>query len=146
MPVLRCLSLWGSIIYWGLADYRARERAMSLLFQIAGRSGRAKEANVLVQTGDAEFFKSYLNDYEDFIKDELDFLEIAHYPPFASLARILIAHKDESKAGKITLDTVTKLKEFEDIEIVGSGKAPVERSPINIDLIFCCVLKIVCHY
>jgi primosomal protein N' (replication factor Y) len=111
----------------GLADYRARERAMSLLFQIAGRSGRAKEANVIVQTGDAEFFKSYLNDYEEFIQDELAFLEMANYPPFASLARILIAHKDESKAGKITLDTVTKLKAFQDIEIVGHGKAPVER-------------------
>ncbi|WP_067331629.1 primosomal protein N' [Sulfurovum riftiae] len=111
----------------GLADYRARERAMSLLFQIAGRSGRAKEANVIVQTGDAEFFKTYLNDYEDFIKDELAFLEMAGYPPFVSLARILIAHKDEAKAGKITLDTVTKLKVFEEIEIVGHGKAPVER-------------------
>lgn len=111
----------------GLADYRARERAMSLLFQIAGRSGRAKEANVIVQTGDAAFFKNYLSDYELFIKDELAFLEMAHYPPFASLARILIAHKDESKASKITLDTVTKLKTFEDIEIVGHGKAPVER-------------------
>jgi len=111
----------------GLADYRARERAMSLLFQIAGRSGRAKEADVIVQTGDAEFFKSYLNDYEEFIKDELAFLEMANYPPFASLARILIAHKDERKAGKITLDTVTKLKAFKDVEIVGHGKAPVER-------------------
>jgi len=111
----------------GLADYRARERAMSLLFQIAGRSGRSKEANVIVQTGDAEFFKHYLNDYEDFIKDELVFLEMADYPPFVSLARILIAHKDEAKAGKITLDTVTKLKEFKEIEIIGHGKAPVER-------------------
>ncbi|BAF73075.1 primosomal protein N' [Sulfurovum sp. NBC37-1] len=111
----------------GLADYRARERAVSLLFQVAGRSGRAKEGQVIVQTGDAEFFKNYLHDYEDFIKDELVFLEMAGYPPFASLARILIAHKDEAKAGKITLDTVTKLKEFGDIEIVGHGKAPVER-------------------
>jgi len=111
----------------GLADYRARERAMSLLFQIAGRSGRAKEAEVIVQTGDPEFFQTYLSDYELFIKDELAFLEMADYPPFVSLARILIAHKDESKAGKITLDTVTKLKAFKDIEIVGSGKAPVER-------------------
>jgi primosomal protein N' (replication factor Y) len=68
-----------------------------------------------------------LSDYELFIKDELAFLEMADYPPFVSLARILIAHKDESKAGKITLDTVTKLKAFKDIEIVGSGKAPVER-------------------
>ncbi len=111
----------------GLADYRARERAMSLLFQIAGRSGRAKEANVIVQTGDAAFFKNYLLNYELFIKDELAFLEMANYPPFATLARILIAHKDESKAGKITLDTVTKLKAFKDVEIVGHGKAPVER-------------------
>jgi len=111
----------------GLADYRARERAMSLLFQIAGRSGRAKEAQVLVQTADARFFQTYLDDYECFIKDELAFLEMADYPPFVSLARILIAHKDESKAGKVTLDTVTKLKAFKEIEIVGSGKAPVER-------------------
>jgi len=111
----------------GLADYRARERAMSLLFQIAGRSGRAKKAEVIVQTGDPEFFKTYLSDYEMFIKDELAFLEMADYPPFVSLSRILIAHKDEAKAGKIALDTVTKLKAFKDVEIVGSGKAPVER-------------------
>ncbi len=111
----------------GLADYRARERAISLLFQIAGRSGRAKAAQIIVQTGDPEFFQTYLSDYELFIKDELAFLEMAEYPPFASLARILIAHKDESKASKITLDTVTKLKAFEEVEIVGQGKAPVEK-------------------
>jgi len=111
----------------GLADYRARERAMSLLFQIAGRSGRASEAEVLIQTADREFFAPYLEDYGRFIRDELAFLEAAQYPPFASLARILIAHKEESKAGKITLDTVTKLKAFEAVEIVGSGKAPIER-------------------
>ncbi len=111
----------------GLSDYRARERAMSLFFQIAGRSGRAKAAEVIIQTGNPEFFKSYLQDYETFIKDELGFLEMLHYPPFATLARILISHKDDSKAGKITLDTVTKLKGYDDIEIVGHGKAPIEK-------------------
>ena len=111
----------------GLSDYRARERAVSLLFQIAGRSGRAKEAEVIVQTGDAAFFEQYLEDYEAFMKDELAFLKMAEYPPFVSLARILIAHKDEAKASKITLDTVTKLKAFKEIEIVGHGKAGVEK-------------------
>ena len=111
----------------GLSDYRARERAVSLLFQIAGRSGRAKEAEVIVQTGDAAFFEQYLQDYEAFMKDELGFLKMAQYPPFVSLARILIAHKDEAKASKITLDTVTKLKAFKEIEIVGHGKAGVEK-------------------
>jgi primosomal protein N' (replication factor Y) len=111
----------------GLADYRARERAMSLLFQIAGRSGRAKEARVIIQTANSDLFLPYLENYEQFIQEELDFLEMADYPPFATLARILIAHKEESKASKITLDVVTKLKAFEEIELVGSGKAPVER-------------------
>jgi primosomal protein N' (replication factor Y) len=49
------------------------------------------------------------------------------YPPFVTLARILISHTKEEKASKTTLDTVTKLKEFKDIEIVGHGKAPIER-------------------
>ncbi len=111
----------------GMADYRSRERAMSLLFQIAGRSGRAKEAEVLIQTADPAQFEPYLGDYESFLKDELLFLEIAQYPPFVSLARLLIAHKDESKASKITMDTVGKLKAFDDVEIVGHGKAPIER-------------------
>ena len=62
-----------------------------------------------------------------FMKDELAFLKMADYPPFVSLARILIAHKDETKASKITLDTVTKLKAFKEVEIVGHGKAGVEK-------------------
>jgi len=110
----------------GLSDYRARERAMSLLIQIAGRSGRAKSANILIQTSNADFFKLYLSDYEAFLKDEMDFVR-DFYPPFVSLARILISHVKDEKAGKITLDTVTKLKAFSDLEIVGQGKAPVER-------------------
>ena len=110
----------------GLSDYRARERAMSLLIQIAGRSGRAKSANILIQTSNADFFKLYLSDYEAFLKDEMDFVR-DFYPPFVSLARILISHVKDEKAGKITLDTVTKLKAFADLEIVGQGKAPVER-------------------
>ena len=110
----------------GLGDYRARERAMSLLIQIAGRSGRAKSADIIIQSANADFFKMYINDYEAFLKDEMMFVEDM-YPPFVSLARILISHVKEEKAGKITLDTVTKLKEFEGVEIVGQGKAPIER-------------------
>ncbi|MBU1669074.1 primosomal protein N' [bacterium] len=110
----------------GLSDYRARERAMSLLIQIAGRSGRAKRANIIIQSANADFFQLYLNDYESFLKDEMEFVRDM-YPPFVSLARILISDKKEDKASKLTLDTVTKLKVFEGVEIVGHGKAPIER-------------------
>ncbi len=110
----------------GLADYRARERAMSLLIQIAGRSGRAKEARVLIQTNNEEMFIPYLQDYEAFLKDELMFVKDL-YPPFVSLARILIAHKDQKKAMDLTAGIVQKLSLFPEIEIVGHGKAPIER-------------------
>ncbi len=110
----------------GLADYRARERAVSLLIQIAGRSGRAKEAQVMIQTNNKEMFIPYLNDYEKFLEEELLFVEDL-YPPFVTLARILIADKDRVKAETLTAETVHKLSGFEEIEIVGHGKAPIER-------------------
>jgi primosomal protein N' (replication factor Y) len=110
----------------GLSDYRARERAVSLLHQIAGRSGRRKASEVIVQSSQKEYFQPYLYDYEKFLKDEAEFARDL-YPPFVSLARILIADKDSTKAEKKTAGIVEKLKYFGDIEIVGSGKAPVEK-------------------
>lgn len=110
----------------GLSDYKARERAMALLVQIAGRSGRAKNAKVIIQTQNSDFFSMYLNDYEAFLQDEMLFVEDL-YPPFVSLARILVSDTQEARASKVTLDTVTQLKRFDDIEIVGQGKAPIER-------------------
>ncbi len=110
----------------GLADWRAKERAMSLLVQVAGRSGRAKEARVTVQTNNQEMFTPYLEDYEKFLKDELEFAR-GLYPPFVSLARILIAHKEQAKAEALTTQIAGKLSRFPKIEIVGQGKAPIER-------------------
>ena len=110
----------------GVSDYRAREKAMSLLVQIAGRSGRAKSADVIIQSSNGEFFRQYLRDYEEFLKDEMEFMK-DFYPPFVSLARVLIAQKDDLKGAKITLDTVKRLQNFKEIEIVGHGKAPIER-------------------
>ena len=111
---------------FGLADYRARERAMSLLFQIAGRSGRAKSATVIVQTNNPDELTPYLGDYELFLKEEIEFRR-DFYPPFVSLARILIAHKENIKAQNITEEVRKRLELFEEIEIIGSGQAPIER-------------------
>jgi primosomal protein N' (replication factor Y) len=100
---------------------------MSLAVQIAGRSGRAKAAEVLVQTADAEAYAPYMNDYASFLREELAFRKAARYPPFVTLARILIAHKNETKAEALMQQSVEKLRAFEEVEIVGYGKAPIER-------------------
>ena len=114
-----------------LADFRAKERAMSLLFQVAGRSGRAKEAEVIIQSAQKETYEKYLGDYELFLKDELSFREAASYPPFVNLARVLIAKRDKAQAENILQKIIARLKDIQDVEIIGSGAAPIERIANN---------------
>ncbi len=109
----------------GLADYRARERAISLLFQIAGRSGRAKDATILIQSNMSEQFVPYIGDYEKFLDEEMEFRR-DFYPPYVSLARILISHKRATVAEDIMGGVLEKLQSHIEIEVVGSGKAPIE--------------------
>lgn len=107
-------------------SYKARERALSLLIQIAGRSGRKGEGEVIVQTQNKEFFSTYLNecDYEDFLNDELIHRE-GLYPPYIKLAKVIFSHTNGLKV-KDELDKYLKiLKDYQDIEVVGSGQCAI---------------------
>jgi len=109
-------------------DFRARQNALSLAVQIAGRSGRSDKAKVIIQTSNKEFFKKYINDYELFLKDELKYRKDL-YPPYKKLARVLTAHKNEEKAKDIIRETLNCLKQHlqNGVEIVGSGEANIKK-------------------
>ncbi|MHC3993809.1 primosomal protein N' [Thiomicrolovo sp. ZZH C-3] len=109
-----------------LSDYRARERGLSLLLQIAGRSGRKKAARVIVQTFNAEFFSAYVDGYERFLEEEKLFRE-GMYPPYKKLCRVLFAHKKSETAEAAMRQMEAGLKAFAAVEIVGAGKAPIEK-------------------
>ncbi len=108
------------------ADYRARERALSLLIQIAGRSGRKGSATVLVQSFNETFFRRYLDDYELFLRDELKLRE-GRYPPTKKLARLLYAHKNGLKAKEEMEKALEMLRWIDTIEIMGFGASPIEK-------------------
>ncbi len=108
------------------ADFRARERALSLLLQVAGRSGRKGEGKVLVQTGNADFFSHYIDDYEIFLQEELACRE-GLYPPFKKLMKCMVAHKDRAKAMAVLESLQRCLGSAEDVEVVGFGEAPIAR-------------------
>ncbi len=109
-----------------LSDYRAHERALSLLLQISGRSGRKSDAVVLVQSFHEHFFKKYLNNYEDFLEDEKRFR--AHlYPPFKKLARLMFAHKKIDKAHEAMQEVLHVIRAYNRVEIVGFGPSPIEK-------------------
>ena len=109
-----------------MSDYRAREKTLSLLIQIAGRSGRKKSATVLVQSYNRAFFEPYIGKYEQFLEDEKVFRK-GMYPPYKKLARVLFAHKYANKAEEAMQTMIEQLRTGENIEIVGYGPAQIEK-------------------
>jgi primosomal protein N' (replication factor Y) len=109
-----------------MSDYRAREKALSSLIQVAGRSGRKHNAKVLVQTFNEEFFKTYIDNYEDFLEDEKEYRKQL-YPPYKKLCRILFSHKNGLKAMDAMNEMHDCLRKISNIEIVGFGKCAIER-------------------
>jgi len=109
-----------------MSDYRAREKSLSSLIQVAGRSGRAKDATVIIQTFNEDFFKEYIEKYEDFLESEKEFRREL-YPPYKKLCRILFSHKNGLKAREEMQKMRDALTAFSHVEIVGAGKCAIER-------------------
>ncbi len=95
-------------------DFRAEERAFSLVAQLAGRSGRsARGGLVLCQTlaPDAEaIVRAARHDAEGFLAGELERRRELGYPPFASLVRVELASPDPQRAQAAALELADGLR------------------------------------
>jgi primosomal protein N' (replication factor Y) len=69
-----------------------------------------------------------LDDFELFLKDELEFCKDL-YTPYKKLLKVLIAHKNREKGIKILTDIQNRLNHFDmqQVEIVGFGEAPISK-------------------
>ncbi|MEY4504744.1 MAG: hypothetical protein RL154_1040 [Pseudomonadota bacterium] len=108
------------------SDFRAKEKALSLLLQLAGRAGRKGEAEVLIQTQNREFFEKYLQDYEMFLQDE-KLMRANRYPPFIRFCRLIFAFKNINDTKNRTELALKYLQQIDGIEIVGHGEALINR-------------------
>jgi len=81
-------------------DFRAREKTLALAMQVAGRAGRSGQGRVVIQTRQSGFFREYIENYDDFLRDEAEFRD-GLYPPYMRLLRVLISHKNEKAASEI---------------------------------------------
>lgn len=108
----------------GMSDFRAREKTLALVKQIAGRSGRKGYGEVLIQTKNSDFFKTYLDNFEGFLEDELKYRK-GLYPPFKKMLRLMVSHKNEVKA-KEGIEKVAHIAQsFKAVEVVGFGKSMI---------------------
>jgi primosomal protein N' (replication factor Y) len=85
-----------------LPDFRAAERTFQLLTQVAGRAGRGELAGrVLIQTYYPEHYAiqdAVRQDYTSFFEREMHFRRMMQYPPFTSLANVIVRDTNLEKA------------------------------------------------
>jgi primosomal protein N' (replication factor Y) len=96
-----------------LPDFRAAERTFHLVTQVAGRTGRgAREGRVLVQTLNPDhpaIRAAARHDFAAFAAYELPLRELLHYPPFASMIRLVIRGPAEEAASRFALGLAERL-------------------------------------
>ena len=79
-----------------------------------------------MQTKNKYFFDQYIEDYEQFIQDELPFRKDL-YPPFRKLARIIFSHTNENIAQEEMNKSLFELQNFEHIDIIGYGASAIQK-------------------
>jgi primosomal protein N' (replication factor Y) len=132
-PRVTLVGVLGADAPLALPDFRAAERTFQLLTQVAGRSGRGVEpGEVIVQSyfPDHYTFQLAVNQrFEDFYSRESRYRKAMFYPPFTSLAGIMVTDRDPSRAVQMARDVGEFLDSVrsEAVRILGPAPAPLER-------------------
>jgi primosomal protein N' (replication factor Y) (superfamily II helicase) len=115
-----------------LPDFRAGERALQTLVQVAGRAGRGPEGGqVIVQTyspDDPVVSCLKQHAYTPFLNQELKHRQENHYPPFMQLVLLRLSGIEEASVAQ-TAETFSKIlrQQTPGITILGPAPAPVYR-------------------
>ena len=123
----------GADVALGLPDFRAAERTFQLLTQVAGRAGRGQTpGKVVLQT----YFQDHYavqyaarHDFIGFYEKELQFRSWMHYPPYSSLANVLIRSDklDDALQWSGTLGKWFDATRHEGVRVLGPAAAPIMR-------------------
>jgi primosomal protein N' (replication factor Y) len=116
-----------------LPDFRAAERTFQLLTQVAGRAGRGElPGRVLIQTYYPEHYAiqdAVRQDYFSFYERELHFRRMMAYPPFTSLANVIVRDTNLENAIRWSrrLSEYFSPSDGKGIRILGPASAPLAR-------------------
>jgi primosomal protein N' (replication factor Y) (superfamily II helicase) len=115
----------------GFPDFRAAERTFQLLTQVAGRAGRGDSpGKVIVQTFATDHYAVQFaakHDFNGFYDKELRFRSWMHYPPFTSLANVLVRSDKLEEALRISgmIGKWFESKRHEGVRVLGPAAAPI---------------------
>jgi primosomal protein N' (replication factor Y) len=117
----------------GLPDFRAAERTFQLLTQVAGRAGRGDFAGeVVLQTYFPEHYAirhAALHDYVGFYDQEIRYRRWMHYPPFTSVANLLLRSDKLDHAMRYAgiVQRWVERTRMEGVRAIGPAAAPLSR-------------------
>jgi primosomal protein N' (replication factor Y) len=123
----------GADVALGLPDFRAAERTFQLLTQVAGRAGRgASPGKVILQTYFQDHYAVQYAAHHDFIgfyEKELRFRSWMHYPPYSSLANVLVRSDklDDALQWSGKLGKWFDATRHEGVRVLGPAAAPITR-------------------
>ena len=118
------------------ADYRSSERTFQLITQVSGRAGRSvAEGKVVLQSYSPrhyvyKFAANY--DYKGFFRKEENIRQVAQFPPFTRIIRVLFADHDEEYVRGLLKTCYYKIEELKSVygdEIIylDAMKSPIKR-------------------
>lgn len=120
--------------YLAFPDFRAVERTYSMLTQVAGRAGRGDlPGRVVIQTYHPDHYaiQAALNhDDEAFVREEMRFRRIFHYPPYTRMVQLLLRHRQRAVAEKEAEELGRSLNQHplsEGVRVLGPAPAPFEK-------------------
>ncbi|MEZ5846569.1 MAG: primosomal protein N' [Geminicoccaceae bacterium] len=128
-PKLTFVGVVDADIGLGGGDLRAAERTFQLLYQLAGRAGRAdRPGRVLIQTREPghPVMQALANgDRKGFIDAELAERREAHMPPFGRLAALILSGPDHRIVSEEARRLANIAPDLETVLILGPAPAPL---------------------
>ncbi len=116
-----------------MPDFRAAERTFQLMTQVAGRAGRGElPGRVLIQTFYPEHYAiqdAIKQDYTAFYERELHYRQVMAYPPFTSLANVIVRDSKLEKAVAWSRELSQYFAPFNGsaVRVLGPASAPLAR-------------------
>ena len=133
IPNVTLVGVVGSDAALGFPDFRAAERTLQLLTQVAGRAGRGETpGKVVLQT----FFPDHYaiqyaaaHDYRGFYEKEARFRSWMHYPPFNAVSKVLVRSPKlkEALTWSGILGKWFEATRLEGVRVIGPAAAPIVR-------------------
>jgi len=111
-------------------DFRAAERTFDVIAQVAGRSGRARAGEAIVQTYSPEhpaIAFAARHDFEGFAEYELAQRRELRYPPFAELVYLGTFARSRAAAATAAERYAELVRGIDGTEVLGPAPAPIAR-------------------